>query len=115
VSRAAIPLLIWAALLTVLAGVLWVWEGDDVPPAIFSAAAGVAWLVGLYALLRGRRTARLRVSPDLSLSSVAVALAVAMLVIGALVGPWLVLVGAGALVIGLIGVGRELAAQRRAR
>jgi hypothetical protein len=38
-----------------------------------------------------------------------------MLVVGALVGPWLVLIGAGALVIGLVGVARELAAQRRAR
>jgi hypothetical protein len=56
-----------------------------------------------------------RGTPDLSLPSVLVALGVGMLVVGALVGPWLVLIGAGALVIGLVGVARELAAQRRAR
>jgi hypothetical protein len=44
-----------------------------------------------------------------------VAIAVAMLVIGALVGPWLVLIGSGALVVGLAGMARELLAQRRAR
>jgi hypothetical protein len=114
-SRAGVPLLLWAVFLTVLAAVLWFWEGDDVPPAIFSAAAGVAWLVGLYGLVRGRSAARVRVTPDLSLASVLVALAVSMLVVGALVGPWLVLIGAGALVIGLVGVARELAAQRRMR
>jgi hypothetical protein len=114
-SRAGVPLLVWAAFLTVLTAVLWVWEGDNVPPAIFSAAAGIAWLAGLYALVGGRSEARVRATPDLSLASVLVALSVAMLVVGALVGPWLVLVGAGALVIGLVGIARELTAQRRMR
>jgi hypothetical protein len=114
-SRAGVPLLFWAMLLTVLATVLWLWEGDDVPPTIFTVAAGIAWLVGLYALVRGRSVARVRAAPDLSFPSVLVALAVGMLVVGALVGPWLLLIGAGALVIGLVGVARELAAQRRTR
>jgi hypothetical protein len=116
-SRAAVPLLVWATLLTVLAAVLWVWSADHLPPAIFSAAAGVAWLVGLYAVLRPGRRPRLRVRPelDISFSSVLVALAIAMLVLGALVGEWLVLIGAGALVAGLIGVARELRAERRYR
>jgi len=118
VNRAFVPLLVWATLLTVLAAVLWVWSSDHLPPAIFSAAAGVAWLVGLYALLRPGRRLRLRVRPpelDLSFSSVLVALAVAMLVLGALVGEWLILIGAGVLVAGLIGVARELRAERRYR
>jgi hypothetical protein len=116
-SRAAAPLLAWATLLTVLAAVLWVWSSDHLPPAIFTAAAGVAWLVGLYAVLRPGRRPRLRVRPelDLSFSSVVVAIAIAMLVLGALVGEWLVLIGAGALVAGLIGVARELRAERRYR
>jgi hypothetical protein len=110
-------LLVWATLLTVLAAVLWVWSADHLPPAIFSAAAGVAWLVGIYAVLRPGRRPRLRVRPelDLSFSSVLVALAVAMLVLGALVGEWLILIGAGVLVAGLIGVVRELRAERRYR
>jgi hypothetical protein len=116
-NRAAVPLLAWATLLTVLAAVLWVWSTDHVPPAIFSAAAGVAWLVGLYAVLRPGRRPRLRVRPelDLSFSSVLVAIALAMLVLGALVGEWLVLIGAGVLLAGLIGVAREIRAERRYR
>jgi hypothetical protein len=117
VNRAFVPLLVWATLLTVLAAVLWVWSADHLPPAIFSAAAGVAWFVGIYAVLRPGRRPRLRVRPelDLSFSSVLVALAVAMLVLGALVGEWLILIGAGVLVAGLIGVARELRAERRYR
>jgi hypothetical protein len=116
-NRAAVPLLVWATLLTVLAAVLWVWSTDHLPPAIFSAAAGVAWLVGLYAVLRPGRRPRLRVRPelDLSFSSVLVAIALAMLVLGALVGEWLVLIGAGVLLAGLIGIAREIRAERRYR
>jgi hypothetical protein len=113
-SRAALPLLGWAALLTVLTVVLWIWTSDDLPPAIFSGAAGIAWLVGLYALTL-RRPPPVRATPDLSLASVLVAIAVVMLVIGALVGPWLLLIGAGALITGLAGVTRELLAERRVR
>ncbi|MDX6409161.1 MAG: hypothetical protein QOE13_2232 [Gaiellaceae bacterium] len=116
-NRAATPLLVWATLLTALAAVLWVWSSDHLPPGIFTAAAGVAWLVGLYAVLRPGSRPRLRVRPelDLSFSSVLVAIALAMLVIGALVGEWLVLIGAAALVVGVIGVARELRAERRYR
>src|SRR5436309_8741993 len=83
VSRSAAPLLVWASLLTLLAAVLWEWSSDHLPPAIFTAAAGVAWLVALYALLRPGRRPRMRVRPelDLSFSSVLVAFAIAMLVL----------------------------------
>ena len=113
--RAAVPVLAWASFLTLLAAVLWLWTPDDLPPAIFSAAAGVAWLVGLFALLRAQAPPPVRVTPDLSPAGVMVAIAVALLVIGALVGEWLVLIGAGALLAGLAGVGRELFLQRRIR
>jgi len=106
--------LVWAAFLTVLATVLALWEKDNVPKVVFFASAALMWLVGLYALLRGRRLVRTRVTPDLSYPAVFVALAIAMVVVGAVVGRWLVFIGAGALVIGLAGVARELAAQRRA-
>jgi hypothetical protein len=116
-SRAALPLVAWATLLTVLAVALWVWSTDHLPPAIFSAAAGIAWFVALAALLRPGSRPRLRVRPelDLSFSSVLIAIAIAMLVLGALVGEWLILIGAGALVAGLVGVARELRAERRYR
>jgi hypothetical protein len=115
VNRAAVPLVAWAALQTALALVLWVWTSDDLPPAILGAAAVIAWALGVYALLRPPARPRVHAAPDLSLSSALVALAIAMLTLGALVGPWLVYIGAGALLIGLIGVGRELLAERRLR
>ena len=114
-NRAAVPLLAWAALLTGLAAVLWVWTSDGLPPAIFGGAAALIWVVGLVVAVWPDARPRVRAVPELSLPSVLVALAVAMLVVGALVGEWLVLIGAGALVAGLAGVGRELRAERRAR
>ena len=113
-SRAAIPVFAWAAFLTLLAVVLAFWEKDNVPKVIFFAAAAVMWGVGVYAAVRGRRLTRVRVTPDLSYPAVFVALAIAMLALGALVGAWLVMIGAGALAIGLAGIVRELRAQRRA-
>jgi hypothetical protein len=115
VNRAAVPFFAWAALLSVLASVLWVWTSDDLPPAVFTGAAGVVWLAGLVALFVPRPTAGSRAAPDLSLASAFVAFAVATLVLGALIGRWLVYVGAGLLLVGLAGVARELRAQRRAR
>jgi hypothetical protein len=112
--KVALPFVAWATLLTVLAAVLWVWSSDHVPPAIFTAAAGVAWCVGLYALFRPFPRA-LRRAPDLSLGSGLVAVAIAMLLVGALVGEWLILIGGGALLAGLVLVARELRAERRVR
>jgi hypothetical protein len=113
-TRPGIAVLAWAALLTVLATVLGAWTDDNVPKAIYFASAGLMWAVGLVALARGRGWSGRMFSPDLSFPSVFVAFAVAMLAVGALVGRWLVYVGAGALLIGVLGVARELAAQRKA-
>jgi hypothetical protein len=113
VTRVAVPVFVWAAFLTVLATVLALWERDNVPKVIFFASAAVMWLVGIYAAVRGRRPAHVRVTPDLSYAAVFVAFAIAMLALGALVGLWLVLIGGGSLLIGLAGIARELAAQRR--
>ena len=109
------PVLAWAALLTVLTVVLWLWTADELPPALFGGAALLGWLVGLYLLLGPSVPAQVRPVPELSLPSVLVALAIAMLVVGALVGVWLVFIGAGALVLGLVGVARELLMERRLR
>jgi hypothetical protein len=114
VTRAGIAVLVWAALLTVLATVLAFWTDDNVPKAIYFASAALMWVVGLVALARGGTWSGRMFSPDLSFASVFVAFALAMLALGALVGRWLVYIGAGALVIGLLGVTRELAAQRKA-
>ena len=113
--RAAAPVLGWAALLTVLTVVLWLWTSDPLPPSLFSGAAGVTWLIGLYLLLRPGRAQEIRRVPDLSLATVLVAIALALLAIGAIVGLWLLLIGAGLLLLAAGGVGRELLAQRRLR
>jgi hypothetical protein len=112
--KVALPFVAWATLLTVLAAVLWVWSSDHVPPAIFTAAAGVAWCVALYALFRPFPRA-VRRAPDLSLGSGLVAVAIAMLLVGLLVGEWLILIGGGALLTGLVWVARDLRAERRVR
>jgi hypothetical protein len=111
----AFPVLGWATFLTLLTAVLWFWTSDPLPPALFSGAAAVTWVLGLYLALRPAEPPETRAVPDLSLASVLVAVAIAMLVIGALVGPWLLLIGGGALTLGIAGIGRELLAQRRAR
>jgi uncharacterized MnhB-related membrane protein len=112
--KVALPFVAWATILTVLAAVLWVWSSDHFPPVIFTAAAGVAWCVGLYALFHPFPRA-LRRAPDLSLASGLVALAIAMLLLSALVGEWLLLIGGGTLVAGLVWLARELRAERRVR
>ena len=114
-NRAAVPLLFWGVMLGLLAVVLWLWTPAGLPPAIFGGSALLICLIGLFVLLRERPTPTARAMPDLSVSSVLVAFALALLLLGALVGEWLVLIGAGALVLGLVGVGRELIAEWRLR
>jgi hypothetical protein len=113
--RAAVPVLAWAAFLSVLTTVLWLWTSDPLPPSLFSGAAGIAWAIGLYLLLRPRRVHGIRRVPDLSMATVLVAVAVTLLAVGAVVGLWLLLIGAGTFVLAAGGVGRELLAQRRLR
>jgi hypothetical protein len=115
VNRAAVPMFAWAAFLTVLAVVLWFWTSDALPPAVFTGSAAIAWAAGFVALATRRPLRRVRAAPDLSVASALVAFAVAMLVLGALLGRWLVYLGAGTLLVGLGGVARELRAQRRVR
>ncbi len=104
----------WAAWLSVLTTVQAVWRPDRyLPWALSAGAATAAWLLGLFLLLRHRRTDWLRRIPDLSFSVVLIALGVAAMLNGAAFGLWLVLVGGGLVLIGLGGVGRELLAERR--
>jgi hypothetical protein len=54
-----------------------------------------------------------RLLPDNSYATVLVAVGVVMVALGLLFGQWLYLMGAGVLVLGLGGIGRELIASRR--
>lgn len=110
----AVAVLGWAVWLSVLSGILWAWTADPLPPSLFTGAAGAAWAIGLYVAWRPGRGGDRRVVPDLSLSSVVLALGLTLLVDGALLGVWLILIGAGVTAIGLAGVARERLAERSA-
>ncbi len=112
-SRAAVPVLIWAAWLSALATVQAIWRPDRyLPWALSAGAATAAWLIGLFLVVRRRRREGLRLLPDLSFSVVLLALGVAAMLNGAAFGLWLVLIGGGMTAIGLGGVARELRAER---
>lgn len=107
--RAAVPVLAWAAWITVLAAVLGVWSSWDTQAwAEFFGAAGLAWLAGILVWLRPRRDA-IRTLPDFSLGTVALAAGTILAILGALVGWWLVLIGGGLALAGLGGIARERA------
>jgi hypothetical protein len=107
--------LVWAAWLTLLAAVLVVWTpGDPIEWTPFVGAAAGAWLLGLTLLVRGRAREG-RLVPDYSPPTVLLALGLSGLVIGSSYGVWLLLVGAGLLAAGVVGVGRETLAARRLR
>jgi len=114
-NRPAVPVLLWGVLLGVLAFVLWLWTPANLPPALFGGSALLICLIALLVFWRDRPPPAVRAVPDLSVSSALVAIACALLLLGALVGLWLVLIGAGALLLGLFGVARELVAERRLR
>ena len=93
----------WAALLAVHTTVLIALGGDTLEVLLLAgAAAGSAVLAALMALRRSAGEV-----PDLSAPTALAAVAVAGLVIGAELGPWLLLISAGALLLALGGLARE--------
>jgi hypothetical protein len=95
--------LIWAVLLAVNTTVLLALGGDTLEVLLLAgAAAGAAALAALMAL--GRRVGE---APDLSAPTMLAAVAVAGLVLGAELGPWLLLISAGALLLALGALVRE--------
>jgi hypothetical protein len=106
--------LAWGALLAVLASGLALWAPHaELQWGPLAGAAAASWLGGL-ALLRRRRE-RDRTLPDLSLPVVVLGIGFAATLNGAYLGRWLVLIGAGIVLLGLAGLVRELRAQRRRR
>ncbi len=94
--------LIWAALLAVNTTVLIALGGERLEVLLLAgAAAGSAALAALMVLRRGRE------APDLSAPTALAAVAVTGLVLGAELGPWLLLISGGALLLALGGLARE--------
>jgi hypothetical protein len=88
--------------------VLALWTLDALTNGLlFGAAAAVVLLAGLALL--GAREPRRRVVPDVSLATALTALGLSLLVAGSALGTWLVFVGAGLTVVGLVAVSRERA------
>ena len=104
--------LLWAALLAGLALMLTIWWQDAIANTLFWAAVAATLLL---ALLAWRPSERERVVPDVSLSTMILALGIAGLVAGTAFGDWQVYLAGGIALVGLAGVVRELALQRRRR
>jgi hypothetical protein len=105
VSRPSVVLLVWAGMLAVLAVVLLAWTRSALENGLLFGAAAVTLLLAALALLA--REPRRRVVPDLSLATAVTAVGAGLAVAGSAFGTWLVLIGAGVLVIGLAGLVRE--------
>jgi hypothetical protein len=85
------------------------------PAALFGGAAATMVVLGLYLRLAGLgRAPEHEAVADLSPATVWLAISVVLLVAGAELGLWLVLIAAGAVAVGVGGLVRELSAQRRA-
>ena len=118
---AAIVLLAWALLLAIhpplMAAVF-----NENPTSVLllaGASAGTA-LVALFLWLGRRRSPEEdpdleRPVTDVSQASALVGVSLALMLLGAQFGVWLVMIGAGLLVFGLGGLVRELLAERRGR
>jgi hypothetical protein len=118
--RARVIFALWATFLLLTAVVEWTIFTRHTPnyyllvvqPAF---AIGGTLTIALFASARtdpGTRT-RTRVIPDLSLPSALVGIAVGTMLWGAFIGEWLLLIGAGLLVLGLGGVVHEVLEARR--
>lgn len=126
-SRGWVVLSVWAGFILFLAVVQWAIFGPAAYPQayllyVMPAAAVVALLAfaAATARRRGRRAEAIgrdaRFVPDLSIATAWTGIAIGLFVFGLYIGPWLYLMAAGAILIGLGGIVRERrAASRRER
>jgi hypothetical protein len=106
VTRAAVPVLAWAAFLTLLTAVLLVWTpGAELQWGPLAAAAAITWVVGAVLLMRRRGSPPL--VPERSYGTLVAAIGLAAVCGGAVLGLWFTLVGCGLVLLGLAAVRRE--------
>lgn len=109
-------LLLFAAILGAWWVVLLLWDTDALPTALLGAAVATCAVTGLGLWVRQARRAprQRRADPDLSIGAVTLACGIAALVVGAELGPWLLLIGGGVVVLGAFGLAREWRTARHA-
>jgi hypothetical protein len=104
----------WGLWLVVLATMLWIWSGDELPAGLLTGAA-VGWLlIALFVALRAAPTGP-RILLESSLATVVVVIGASMMLNGLEFGKWLFLIGAEVAVLGLAGLAVELVDLRRER
>jgi amino acid transporter len=125
VRRAAIPLVVWAVLLTCAAVALWIYSHSWLNATLITGAAVLTYLIALGFVIRHRRMpdaseARahpelaVRAVPDLSFGSALIGIAIATMVFGVEFGLFLVYIGAGLLLLGVVILAIEVRGERRA-
>jgi hypothetical protein len=118
-SRAWATLVLWGLFLAVLAAVTTPFHADVYTYSLLGGSALFVLALGLVVLVTGRRAERatarqVRPQPGLSFPSMLLGIALAALALGAELGLWLVLIGAGLSVLAVGGLVREWRAERRA-
>jgi hypothetical protein len=88
--------LVWAVLIAIPAGLTFLFDADTTTHLLFAVLIGGAVLIAV--VVRGAPKA----GPDASLGGLVLAVAITALVVGAEVGRWLLLIGAGTAVLGLV-------------
>ncbi len=113
-----IVLCVWGVLLSVLTAVAFLggFDSDSATRALLGGGAAAALLAGIAVLIGSldRQPALLHIS-ELSPPTAWLSAAVALAGLGLVLGPWLIWIGLGMLLIGLGGLIREKRAERRAR
>ena len=103
---------LWGVLLAILAVLHFAFDVRGLQIGLALGAAAAVLVLGGLLAARPRKE-RVRLLPDNSYATVLVAVGVVMVGLGLLFGQWLYLMGAGVVVLGLGGIGRELLASRR--
>jgi hypothetical protein len=113
VSRPGVVVAVWGGFLCATTALQALFSGTDRYTVLLlgGAAAGVL-VLAVVAALAGEAGARARPIPDLSVATAIVATGVAAMVLGAELGTWLLLIGAGVTAAGLAALVRERRAER---
>ena len=94
--------------------VLWLWSGDELPPALLTGAAVALGLVALYAATLSDEAPGPRRLAQSSLPTVVLVIGLAMMLNGLTFGLFLILIGAEVAALGVAGLVAQFVAERRA-